>query len=350
VVVALDAKPAMGARTGVGRVVEGLLHGLESVEHADLRLRLLAPSRPIPTLPWVQAALPFLARGADVLHCPFYYRPWLSPCPTVVSVFDVLVLTHPEWFPPRGRRPFGDLVRWSLRSSAAVVTASESVLAELEELAGPLDGRGVAIPLGVDPGRFRPIAEGETEKVRRAHGLRQPYLLHVGSLHPRRGLETALAALELLTPGRPDLELVVVGKREYHTPTPGPELAPRVRFLGYVPEDELPALMASSSAHLSLSHGEGFDLPLLEALACGAPAVVSDIPVHKEHFADWARMVPTGDAEAVAAAVESVLARPPDEAARALQARQAAARFSWQEAAGVHLDVWRAVASGELGR
>ena len=343
VVVALDGKPAMGARTGVGRVVEGLLEGLEAVEPGLCDLRLLRPNRSIPTLPWVQVALPFLSRGADVLHCPFYYRPWLSPCPTVVSVFDLLVLTHPEWFPPRGRRPFADLLRWSLRSSDAVVTAAESVLAEIEELIGPLHGRGVAIPLGVDAARFHPVDEEQRTRAAAGHGLERPFLLHVGSLHPRRGIGTALAALELLHGDRPELELVVVGKREYHTPQPGPSLAPRVRFLGYVPEQDLPALFSSCEALLSLSHGEGFDLPLLEGLACGAPVVASDIGVHREHFSTWTRMVPAGDARGVADSVESLLSRPPGVDARTLQIRQVTERFSWQAAARAHLDLWRAV-------
>ena len=342
--IAIDAKQMTGRPTGVGRVLEGVLEGLGRLEDPGVKVRSLGLGRGGGTLSWVQLALPRHARGADVLHCPFYYRPIWSPCPVVVAIFDVLVVTHPEWFPPRGRHPFRELLLWSAKHAAGVVTGSEHVLAELESLVGPLEERGFVVPLGVSSRRFFVRKPEASAKVCGRLGFRGPYLLSLGSLHPRRGLATALEALALLLDRRPELKLVIAGKEEHRWGRIPAALAEHVVVTGYLPEEDLPPLMSGASAMLSLSRGEGFDLPLLEALACGTPVVASDIDVHREHFAEWARMVPVGDAEAVASAVESILRDPPALEAREGQAAAVHARFRWQDSARAHVEVWRRVA------
>lgn len=348
--IAIDAKQMTGRRTGVGRVVEGVLGGLDRLETPLVRTRLLNSRTGARTLPWVQLTLPRRARGADVLYCPFYYRPVWSPCPVVVAIFDVLVLTHPEWFPAGGRHPFSELLLWSARHAAAVVTGSEAVLEELETVAGPLAERGVVVPLGVDGEHFRPRTREETEAVLNGLGVAAPYLLATGSLHPRRGVDTALAAFEELLRGWPELRLVLVGKQEQRWGQVANRLAGRVVLTGYLPDGQLPPLMSGALAVLSLSRGEGFDLPLLEGLACGAPVVASDIAVHREHFAPWARFVPVDDAPAVAGAVEALLREPPSPAEREEQALAVRSRFRWEDSARAHLDVWRRAAEGGRGR
>ncbi len=342
--VAIDAKPMMGRPTGVGRVVRGVLEGLERLAMVDIEPRLLRPGRGWRTLPWVELGLPRLARGADVLYCPFYYRPVWSPCPVVVAIFDVLVVTHPEWFPPHGRHPFRELLLWSAKHAAAVVTGSEHVLAELESLVGTVAGRGVVVPLGVSSRRFFVREPEASAKVCGRLGIHGPYLLALGSLHPRRGLDTALAALGLLLDRYPELTLVIVGKEEQRWGQVPAQLAEHVKVTGYLPEADLPRLMSGASAMLSLSRGEGFDLPLLEALACGTPVVASDIEVHREHFARWARFVPVGDAAAVASAVEEVLLRPPGPHEREEQAAAVHRHFRWEDSARAHVEVWRQAA------
>lgn len=348
--VAVDVKPAGPGSTGVGRVIEGVVGGLNRIDCGDLDLQLLRPRTGARTLPWVQLGLPRRARGADVLYCPFYYSPIWSPCPVVVAIFDVLALTHPKWFPARGRHPFAELLLWSARHAAAVVTASEAVLGEIESVAGPLTGRGVVVPLGVDGERFHPRTGEETAAVLERLGVGGPYLLATGSLHPRRGVDTALGAFEELLQRWPELRLVLVGKQEQRWGEVPGRLAGRVVLTGYLPEEDLPPLMSGAATVLSLSRGEGFDLPLLEGLACGAPAVASDIAVHREHFTSWARLVPVGDAAAVAAAVEGLLQRPPSAEEREAQAREVRSRFRWEDSARAHLEAWRRAAGGEESR
>jgi len=345
--VAVDTRPMMGAPTGVGRVLEGLLQGLEENGAPGVRLRLLRPRRPGRMLPWVQLGLPAGARGADVLHCPFYYRPLVAPCPSVVVIHDLLPVTHPEWFPRRGRHPFAELMLWSARYAAAVITPSRAVLEELEAVAGPLGGRGRAIPHGVDGARFRPRSGEELAALQERLGVRPPYLVMLGSLQPRRGIETALGALAILLERRPELRLVIAGKSEHPWGAVPARLAHRVVLTGYLADADLPPLLAGAAAALALSRGEGFDLPLLEALACGTPVVASDIAVHREHFAAWARLVPAGDAEAVASAVEAVLESPPSAGERDRQAAAVRGGFRWRAAARAYVAVWREAAGGK---
>ncbi len=342
----VDGKPLRGQPTGVGRVLAGVLGGLEAVGVSDLELDVAVPPPGGRTLPWIQLGLARRARGADVLYCPFYYRPLVAPCPTVVVLHDLLVLSHPEWFPRRGRHPFGDLLRWSARHATRLVTPSESVRDEAVARLDVDPERVTAIAWGVDATHFRPLGDGGVAPVLARRGLHRPYLLHVGSLHPRRGLDVALGVLADLLPRWPDVELVAVGREEQAWGRIPPALAGKVRLLGYVPEAELPALMSGAALGLALSRGEGFDLPLLESLACGAPVVASDIAVHREHFAPWARLVPVADRSATAAAVAGLLESPPGAADRAAQAAAVAARFSWTETALAHLALWRRAAEG----
>ena len=343
ILVAVDGKHLSDQPTGVGRALAGVLSGLDELQPDGLELRVVEPEGKARTLPWTMLGLPRRARGADVLHCPFYYRPLSCGRATSVVVHDLLVITHPHWFPWRGRRPFADLIRFSIHRADAIITPSQCILDAIEDRFGSLRGRGVAVPHGVDGERFFPRDAATCAAVRRRHRLQRPFVLHVGSLNPRRGLDTAMAALEKM---EPELELVVAGKHEHRWGAVPDALAARVRCLGYVSDDDLPALMSAAEAILALSRGEGFDLPLLEALACGAPVVASDIPPHREHFAQLATLVPVGDSEAVAAAVAQMLSQSLS-SERTRQAAEVQQRFRWSDAAAAHVAVWKQIGARE---
>ncbi len=341
--VVLDGKALGGVRTGVGRYVEGLLLGLAALDLGGDRVEVARPRRAGSTLAWTAWGLPRAARGADLLHCPFYYAPPAAPCPVVVAVHDLLPVTHPEWFRPRRVNPIRLLLPRSARRAAAVVTFATATAEALEAECGVARERVRVIPHGVDHGRFRPPPPAAVAAVRRRLTGGRPYLLQLGAVEPRRGADLALEAAAAVRRRLADLELVLAGPDR--APVPGLEAAPPwVRRVRWVEEGELPAVYAAAEAVLAPSRGEGFDLPVLEALASGAAVVASDIPPHVEHFGEALAIFPSGDAEALAAAVLGVLED--GERRRRLIAAglERAARFTWERSAAAHLALWREVA------
>ena len=318
--VGVDGKPLLPPRAGVARYLGGLLAGCAAVSHPEVELDVVTPTKARRTLPWVVWNLQrATGRGYSVFHFPFYYPPLAPRCPITVAIHDVLVLEHPEWFPRPFLNPLRHLAPRGARLAAAVVTGSRCVA-----------------------DAFAPSSPEQCADVRVRLTLSKPYLLQLGALEPRRGVDLALAAVASLRVRDPDLELVLVGT--LRAPVPVLEHPPPwVRFLGRVEDADLPALYAGAEAVLAPSRGEGFNLPLLEALACGAVVVASDIPVHREHFTPAVELFTSGDAEALAAVAGTVLG----DSGRAATLRAAgpalAAGFDWVDVARRHLDLWRQV-------
>lgn len=344
--IAIDGKVLEETRAGVARYVEGLLEGFESVAPEDLTIDLFRPKHAGSTLLWTLRDLQQASgRGFDVLHCPFYYTPLLPRCPVTVAIHDVLPLTHPEWFPGSSLSPIRWLMPRSARQAAGIVTFSSSTAAEVAELFGVPRDRIRVIPHGVDHDRFCPQTKEAVEAARNRWAGGRPYLLQVGALEPRRGIDLSLAAVRVLRERWPELVLLLVGGGR----APVPELDTPPDWVirpGFVPDEELPALYAGAEAVLSPSRGEGFDLPVLEALACGAAVVASDIPVHVEHFGPAVELFPSGDAGGLAHGVEKVLG----DSGHRLELREVRLRlaqgFTWERSAAAHVELWKRICGG----
>jgi glycosyltransferase involved in cell wall biosynthesis len=340
----VDAKCLLPPRAGIARYLEGVLGGLEAVAPGDLTVELLQPRRPRRTLPWVIWDLRRAsARGLDVLHCPFYYPPPAPRCPVTVAIHDLLVLERPEWFRPRWGNTLRAMIPRGARRADAVITGSRCVADALVAAYGVPRERIRLIGYGLDHRRFAPPGAERVTATRRQFGLDRPYLLQVGAIEPRRGVDLAISAVGACRTAMPGLELVLAG--ESRAPVAALDAPPSwVRRLGRVDDAALPALYAGAEAVLAPSRGEGFDFPVLEALACGAAVVASDIPVHVEHFGGAVELFASGDDEALTAA----LGRLRDDRARADGLRAAgpplARTFRWEQAARRHLDVWHEVA------
>ncbi len=339
--VSIDGACLLPPKAGVARYLEGLLAGLREVGTGDLEIEVLRPEKRRMTLRWVVRDLQQASRDFECLHLPFYYPPPAPRCPVVCAVHDVLVLEHPEWFP----RPWADLtalmIRRGVRRAEAIVTASRYVASRIETLCG-LSGEKIEImPYGVDRTVFAPPSAAEIRAILEEFGIERPFVLQMGSFEQRRGLDLALEAVTEVRVGYPNLDLVLVGEVRARVD----ELSdpPQwVRRLGRVDDVVLPALFAGAEAVLSPSRDEGFDFPLLEALTCGAVVVASDIPVHREHFEPAVVLFESGRADALAAGIRTVL----EDVAVAVRRRKAvdhASRFSWENVARRHLDLWRRV-------
>jgi glycosyltransferase involved in cell wall biosynthesis len=270
-------------------------------------------------LGWYPFALSLLG-NADVLHCPTYYGPLRPRVPTVVTVHDLAVLRHPAAFPAWTRAYVPRVVPSVLRASARVIAVSEFTATELEALARVPRDRLRVIPNAVDHTVF--TSEGP-----RADG---DYVLAVGTLEPRKNLERTIAATARL-----GVELRVAGDAGWGGVRPD---GAHVRMLGYVDDRELARLYRGALCLAYPSLYEGFGIPVLEAMACGAAVVTSRGGACEEVADGTAELVDPLDVQAIADGIEAAIAKG---GGRGIER---AARFTWDETARLTRETYEEVA------
>lgn len=353
--IVMDAMLLGGRHSGVEVAIEGLCAGLQqcAAGHEVLVVhRPLYDPRPLGDVPlqfrsapawtnaragrilWEQAFLPALARhwGADVLHGPGYVLPGAWDGPSVLTVYDVLAVTHPEWCKRLNAWHYGRALPSSIRRADLIITPSHTVRGEVIEL-GAAPEKVRAIPLGIGE-HMRPVSAEAVAAVRQRYGLDRPYILWVGNLEPKKNVPGIVRAFELAAGSVPH-DLVIAGRIGWRAAQSvaaletSPQRA-RIRRLGYVAPGELPALYTGADLAVQWSLYEGAGLPAVEAMACGTPAVVSDGGALREWAGQVAPVVPLGDPAELAQRLVELLTdrvRRDDLAVRGLQwARQ----FTWQ--------------------
>jgi glycosyltransferase involved in cell wall biosynthesis len=379
--IGLDATPLLGPRTGVGRYVAGLagaLAGRPEVEELVLvpftwrgtgalpaaappgpRVRCgrrRAPARLLQAA-WARGPFPpveWLAGRVDVFHATNFAAPPARRAATVVTVHDLSYLRYPAMVTAASAR-YASLVPKALNRGATVCVPTAAVAAELAEAYRLDPGRVVVTPLGVD--RLWGLAAPPDPAWLAARGLPARYLLFVGNREPRKNLATLLAAYRQLLGGRVGggaggpagdgpPPLVLVGPPGWGEALDLSGLpAGAVHTPGYLPAEELAAVVAGAAALAYPSWYEGFGLPALEALACGTPVVAADLPALREVLGDRAELVPPADADALADALARVLADPGGEPARVAR-RARAASFTWDACATATLTAYHRALEG----
>jgi glycosyltransferase involved in cell wall biosynthesis len=220
--------------------------------------------------------LPFLSFKFDLDALHTQYRiPFISKGISVCTIHDVLVESHPEYFSARFAILARRMFRYAAKRADVLLTVSDFSKREIARLYGR---RASVTHNGVDFARFSPRAlDANTLK---RYGLSEfAYWLSVGRIEPRKNYVGIIRGW--ISSGRTDLPLVIVGQRDFRFDDVFVEaercgLSGQIRFLDDVSDSDLPSLYAGCHAFLYLSHAEGFGMPALEALACGAPAIVSD--------------------------------------------------------------------------
>ena len=286
--------------------------------------------------------------SVGVHHGPHYTMPRRSRVPCVVTVHDLTFFDHPEWHERSKVAWFRAATRYSARHAAAIICVSETTAERLRDLLAPRCPV-VVVPHGVDGARF--VADepgpGLDRTVLERLGLLRPYVLHLGTLEPRKGIADLVAAFEHLSTAHADLELVLAGglgwgSRPVTRAIAGARSVGRIRRLGYVPDADVPALLRGARVIAYPSIEEGVGLPALEALACGAPLVTTSGTSMAELAGDSALLVPAGQPLALATAVEEAIAAPSaDRDRRRAEGLAIAARHTWQACAEGHLAAYR---------
>jgi glycosyltransferase involved in cell wall biosynthesis len=200
---------------------------------------------------------------------------------------------------------------------------------------------------GVNP-RFKPVRLAASQQIKDKYQLPDQYILAVGTIEPRKNLVVLLEAYHVLRQHNPDLQLVIAGKRGWHSEpfferlqTLG--LTDQVKLLGFVPDEDLPALYNFAEAFAFPSIYEGFGLPVLEAMACGTPVVCSNTSSLPEVAGEAALLLAPTDTRGWSTALQQVLDNPALRADLRQRGLRQAAQFTWAETAQQTLALYRTV-------
>lgn len=366
-VIGIDASSAAKpVRTGVEQYAFQLIQRLKTHALAEgERVRLYSPlalPAPLGELPtgWESAVLDWRfskgwmrlrvgwemrQRPPDVLFVPSQGLPLFTPRikgrATVTTIHDLGFLRAPALYDPSDVRRLRSATARSVRLATRILTVSEFSKREIMDVYRVPAGRITVTPLAADTAAFHPLAEDEVRRVRDAYRLGPHYFLCVGRIERKKNPLTAVRAFEMFKERRgagDPYELVFVGspgfgfdevKRylQFHP------LRDHVRFLPYLPEAEVAALMNGATAFLFPSWYEGFGIPSVEAMACGTAVIASDIPVHREVLGDAALFVPPSQTEAWAEAMRRVVEESGLRANLRERGPKRATLYSWEKTA-----------------
>ena len=304
--IALNARFFSHVPTGMQR------YGLEMTRRFAEELDIVRPQRPLRGTEghlWEQFYLPTASRGR-LLWSPNNTGP-LAVARQVCTMHDIIPIDRPEWF----SKQFSAWYQWLLprlvHRVQHIIAVSEFTRQRLIDRLGVEPGKITVIWNGVDA-QFVPQSAAAVAELRRELNIRSTrYLLATGSRDPRKNLTRLLETWQRLLPQLPDdVELVLMGREEsprVFSTAPAGQIPPRVRFAGYVKQEQLPALYSGAMALLYPSLYEGFGLPPLEAMACGTPVVTSAVTSIPEVVGNAAVLVDPENVESIAEGVLRVV-------------------------------------------
>ncbi|HJS23153.1 MAG TPA: glycosyltransferase family 1 protein [Pyrinomonadaceae bacterium] len=316
----------------------------------NFKVRSTLPHTPLIRIPLTLSA-ELRKHPVDVLHVQFTAPPF-CPCPVVVSIHDLSFEHLPQTFNRRSRTQLRLTVRHSARRAAKILSLSEHTRRDIIETYGINEDHVEAIPLAA-PDHFAPVVDSdELQRVRHNYGIEGDYILSVGSIQPRKNLARLIKAFASL---RGDVsvdklpQLVLAGKCAWlydETLRALDESGAKeaVVLTGYVPESDLPALYSGALCFVYPSYFEGFGLPPLEAMKCGAPVIVGNKTSLPEVVGEAALMVDPFDVEAIGAAIKRLIMNSELRAELSIKGQERASVFNWLETARRTLAVYKQVA------
>jgi len=367
----VDVSSAVHAKAGIGRYAGSLAQAL--VERQPGRFALFynrgrdtrppeglepVPARTVRAgyKPWRMAVwlgqlagVPFnrLVPGAELFHATEHLLPPLQGVPTVLTVHDMIF----RLFPEHQKR----LNYWYLNATMPLYCRRANAIVSVSECSK----RDLIAHYNLDPGKvtviyeaaapeFKPASPVAVEEVRRRYGLPEQFLIHVGTLEPRKNLVRLIEALQRLRGEGLIVPLWMVGGRgwlydDFFRRVEELEVRDVVHLTGYVPAADLPLLYSAATVAAVPSVYEGFGLPVLEAMACGTPVVASNTSSLPEAGGDAARYFDPYDVEAMAEALRAVWTDPELRAEMRQRGLVQAARFSWGRAAEETIGVYERV-------
>jgi glycosyltransferase involved in cell wall biosynthesis len=317
---------------------------------SNFSVRTTLPHTPLIRIPLTISA-ELRRNPVDVLHVQFTAPPF-SPCPVVVSIHDLSFEHLPQTFKWRSRKQLRITVRRSAREATQVIALSEFARQDIIASYHVGSEKVSVIPLAAPP-HFGPVQdEGELQRVRQTYGIEGDYILSVGAIQPRKNLSRLVAAYSRLRWARPEVKLpklVLVGKcawlyDETLRTIKELEVSDSVILTGYVREGDLPALYSGALCFVYPSYFEGFGLPPLEAMKCGAPVIVGNKTSLPEVVGDAGVLIDPFDVDELASAIQRVITDSNLRAQLRVKGLERAKLFDWQETARQTLSVYKKAA------
>lgn len=366
--IAIDAS-TLSTQGGPRAYVLGLLDALGRIDRENSYVIFYNDPQHLGRFPWARevvlpgkaplrrlwrehVALPLACRceGVDLLHGPKSAVPFWSPCPTVVTLHDLIPITHPETETRAAGLYWRLQIPVAARRSTFIITDSDHARREIVEMFAVPAERIAVTPLGYPPAMDAPPDQQRAAAFRERFSLPDRYILYVGTIQPRKNLGMLIEAYaRLRSGGDTDLKLVIAGRKGWLYDTlfariTELRLEDEILFTGFVPDDDLPDLYDGADLFVYLSLFEGFGLPPLEAMSRGIPVVTSNTTSLPEVVGDAGITVPPEDLDAVVTGMRQVLTD--SDAAERLRrfGVERARGFSWERTARETLAIYRQVA------
>jgi glycosyltransferase involved in cell wall biosynthesis len=297
---------------------------------------------------WEQLYLPNLVRksGVDLLHSLHYTRPVRLPCKSVVTFHDMTFFLYPELHTWARRQYFPRMMKYSAGKADELITVSDSTRDDLIRILQIDPHKVTTTHLGVNPG-FKPtVDEDKKKKIAEKYNLPEKFILYVGLVEPRKNLPVLIDAYKQLIENDLDYELVLVGRygwmyEEVLEQVRKLNLQHAVRFLGYVPQEDLPLVYNLASLFVYPTIYEGFGLPALEAMACGIPVITSAVSSLPEIVKEAGLLTPVNDTNALFETMVTALTNEDLRKDLIRKGPERAAEFSWSKTAQLTLQVYQ---------
>lgn len=269
-------------------------------ERKNWKYKVIGPERL-----WTQFALPLHllwdATHLDIFFTPGHYAPRFSPVPTVVSVLDLAYMKFPEYFKKSDLMQLTSWTKYSVKNARHIITISESSKRDIVNFYKVSPDHVTVTYIGYDTETFHEVTDQtQIDTVLNKYGFKQPYILYLGTLQPRKNIVRLIQAFKDVISQEKysnlGLRLVIVGKKgwlyqEILAEAKKLNIEDIVVFTGYVHDDEKPALLSGALMYCLPSLYEGFGIPVLEAMACGTPVVVSQISSLPEVVGEYGVLV-----------------------------------------------------------
>lgn len=345
-------------RLGSGQVAYELIKNIAAIDK-DNDYTILLPAEPREDLPkerngfkyrilrpsklWTRIALPFALfksrKKPDVFFTPTHYIPRLSPVKRVVTVFDLSYLHYPQMFLKKDLWKLSNWTKFSIENSEHIITISQSSKRDIiKNYKINKDKITVAYP-GFNEGLFKPIKDIEKiNQVKQKYGIDGDYIIYTGTIQPRKNLIRLIDAFQKIT----NLKLVVVGKTKgegkegwmFEDILERPKklgIEEKIIFTGFAPTEDLPLLVNGAMAFVLPSLYEGFGIPVVEAMACGTPVIVSNVSSLPEIVGKAGLLIDPKSIDQIEQAIRTISADKKLRAKLSKLSLEQSQKFSWKK-------------------